>query len=149
MLLAVDTNILVAGLARERGLTLIAHPDVQLIIAETMWEEVQVEIPRKFDTMTAKGQFDRPAADMLTAGAIATVKQYIQRVPAFLYVSYEREARVRIGERDIRDWPTVAVALMMHADIWTSDNDFFGCGVATWTTRTLSAFLAFRERTEA
>lgn len=149
MLLAVDTNILVAGLARDRGLSLVAHPTVQLVIAETMWEEVRVEIPRKFSTMAAKGEFNQSTAESLAAGATDTVRRYVQRIPTFLYAPLEQEARVRIGGRDVRDWPTVAVALMMHADIWTADNDFFGCGVATWTTRTLSAYLAFRERTGA
>ena len=35
------------------------------------------------------------------------------------------------------DWHTVALALMLNADIWTQDKDFLGCGVATWITETL------------
>lgn len=67
-------------------------------------------------------------------------------IPSPVYRRYEEEARVRIAARDERDWPTVAVALTANADIWTRDKDFLGCGVATWNTETLAAYLAFRAR---
>ncbi len=35
-----------------------------------------------------------------------------------------------------------ALALAIEAAIWTSDNDFLGCGVATWTTDTLLTHLS-------
>jgi len=50
----------------------------------------------------------------------------------------ETVARRRIP-RDPDDWPTVALALVLEAHIWTHDHDFLGCGVATWTTQTLLA----------
>ena len=39
--------------------------------------------------------------------------------------------------RDPDDWQVVALALFLGVDILTSDEDFFGCGVATWTMDTL------------
>ena len=51
------------------------------------------------------------------------------------------QARRRIGARDIDDWPVVALALAVNAPIWTEDVDFFGSGVATWTTRTVELYL--------
>ncbi|MGI8915588.1 MAG: PIN domain-containing protein, partial [Chloroflexota bacterium] len=51
------------------------------------------------------------------------------------------KARARIP-RDPDDWPTVAAALALGADIWTRDADFLGCGCATWVTETLIAELA-------
>ena len=41
--------------------------------------------------------------------------------------------------RDPDDWPTVALALVLEAGIWTHDADFLGCGVPTWTVETLTA----------
>ena len=35
-----------------------------------------------------------------------------------------------------------ALALAIEAAIWTLDNDFLGCGVATWTTDTLLIHLS-------
>jgi predicted nucleic acid-binding protein len=43
--------------------------------------------------------------------------------------------------RDPNDWPTVALALTLDCDIWTTDAAFLGCGVPTWTTETLGPHL--------
>jgi hypothetical protein len=40
----------------------------------------------------------------------------------------------------------VATALALTAGIWTNDNDFLGTGVATWTTDTITAWLAQSRR---
>ncbi|MSV27230.1 MAG: hypothetical protein EXQ52_00555 [Bryobacterales bacterium] len=42
--------------------------------------------------------------------------------------------RQRLALRDESDWPILAAALALRCPIWTEDTDFFGCGVATWTT---------------
>jgi hypothetical protein len=44
------------------------------------------------------------------------------------------QALARIGQRDAHDWPVLACALLLSCPIWTEDHDFFGTGVATWTT---------------
>ena len=41
--------------------------------------------------------------------------------------------------RDPDDWPTVALAMVLDAGIWTGDADFRGCGLPTWATDTLPA----------
>lgn len=48
----------------------------------------------------------------------------------------------RIGARDPEDWPVLACALAADCPIWTEDADFFGAGVATWTTANIELFLA-------
>ena len=53
----------------------------------------------------------------------------------------EVEARARIAVRDPDDWPTLAAALLLECPIWTEDRDFFGSGVATWTTATVERYL--------
>jgi hypothetical protein len=35
----------------------------------------------------------------------------------------------------------VACALALTSGIWTSDNDFLGTGIPTWTTDTLQSWL--------
>lgn len=47
----------------------------------------------------------------------------------------------RIGLRDPMDWPVVAAALALDCPIWTEDKDFFGTGVATWTTDCIEIYL--------
>ncbi len=51
-----------------------------------------------------------------------------------------RAAR-RISRRDPDDCQVVAAALALDCPIRTEDLDFFGCGVATWTTDTVGIFL--------
>ena len=42
-------------------------------------------------------------------------------------------------------WPVLALALAVDAPIWTEDQDFFGSGVAIWTTATVELYLARRD----
>lgn len=44
--------------------------------------------------------------------------------------------------QNIDDWPIVAVSLMLDCPIWTEDTDFFGAGVATWTSDRIHLFLS-------
>jgi predicted nucleic acid-binding protein len=54
---------------------------------------------------------------------------------------FETEARRRLAARDPEDWPILASALALSCPIWTEDTDFFGCGVATWTSDRVLMFL--------
>lgn len=72
--------------------------------------------------------------------------ELLSRLPALvhsiesdIYREFETVARARI--RDSRDWPVLATAIALDAPIWTEDQDFFGSGVATWTTNTVSFYL--------
>ena len=58
-----------------------------------------------------------------------------------LYEGHEKLARERIERRDARDWPVVAVALLLGIPVWTEDQDFFGSGVSTWTTDRVEVYL--------
>ncbi len=69
------------------------------------------------------------------------VSRLVEPVSKSLYEEHEATARRRIASRDIKDWPVVAAALLLNCPIWTEDQDFFGCGVATWTTNNIEVFL--------
>jgi len=66
----------------------------------------------------------------------------VQTVEMETYSSFEAIARERIDRRDADDWPVLATALALDCPIWTEDTDFFGCGVATWTTDRVELYLA-------
>lgn len=68
------------------------------------------------------------------------VSRLVLPVGLDLYSEWEQEARQRIGHRDPNDWPVVAVSLLLNLPVWTEDQDFFGAGVATWTTRTVELY---------
>ena len=43
--------------------------------------------------------------------------------------------------RDVDDWPVLACAMTIGCPVWTEDADFFGAGVATWTTDRITLYL--------
>jgi predicted nucleic acid-binding protein len=57
-------------------------------------------------------------------------------------VEMESAARRRIAARDPGDWPLLALAMAINAPVWTEDPDFFGAGVATWTTPNVEIYLS-------
>lgn len=78
-----------------------------------------------------------PAMDTLEL-----VARLVQTIEAETYASLETIARERIKQRDEDDWPVLAAALALGCAIWTEDTDFFGCGVATWTTDRVEFYLS-------
>jgi predicted nucleic acid-binding protein len=69
----------------------------------------------------------------------------VEPVDKSLYEGHEKMARERIEQRDLRDWPVVAVALLLEMPVWTADQDFFGSGVPTWTTDRVEIYLRSTE----
>jgi predicted nucleic acid-binding protein len=59
-----------------------------------------------------------------------------------VYGRFEKAARQRLKKRDEEDWPVLATALALECPIWTEDADFFGAGVATWTTDRVELLLS-------
>ncbi len=58
-----------------------------------------------------------------------------------LYVRARDEALRRIALRDADDWPVLACALIIGCPVWTEDADFFGTGIATWTSDRVELYL--------
>jgi predicted nucleic acid-binding protein len=69
-----------------------------------------------------------------------SIRGIVQTVRAEEYASFETTAKSRLALRDLDDWPVLATALAFRCPIWTEDVDFFGTGVATWTTNRLELF---------
>jgi len=139
--LVVDASILVSEALRQRGHELIAPPELELLIAEHAWSEVRHELRRRVTAIERQGRFSAAVGARTFAASIALISHRVRRVVAADYRAHEAVARSRIP-RDPDDWPTVAAALAVGADIWTNDADFLGCGIATWTTETLLAHLS-------
>ncbi len=83
-----------------------------------------------------KGQ---PATDV--EAALDYLQQFIEPVEQESYSLFENEAKQRLQGHDEEDWPILAAALALACPIWTEDQDFFGAGVATWTTNRVEFFL--------
>ena len=74
--------------------------------------------------------------------ALNLLRQIVQPLSKQVYCHYEIEAKQRIQQQDIDDWPVIALALTLDCPIWTEDKDFFGTGVATWRTRNVEIYLS-------
>ena len=71
----------------------------------------------------------------------ASLLNIVQTVELEAYSGFEAIARQRLTRRDEDDWPVLAAALALGCPIWTEDMDFFGCGVAIWTTDRVEIYL--------
>lgn len=73
--------------------------------------------------------------------AIEKLEKVVSPLGKDLYAHREKEAKERISERDINDWPVVALALLLDCPVWTEDQDFFGTGLSTWNSRNVEIYL--------
>jgi predicted nucleic acid-binding protein len=133
--LVVDANILLRAVFGVRVLGLLKDraDTVGFYAPDVCFEEAQKHVPaislqKKVNPLAAFEFLER-------------VSRLVEPVSKSLYEEHEATARRRIASRDIKDWPVVAAALLLNCPIWTEDQDFFGCGVATWTTNNIEVFL--------
>ena len=73
---------------------------------------------------------------------LAELRVAVQDLDEAEYKAMKPAALARIGLRDPDDWPILACALTLNCPIWTEDRDFFGTGVATWTTALVGLYFA-------
>ncbi|MBS1858469.1 MAG: nucleotide-binding protein [Acidobacteria bacterium] len=135
-MLVLDANILIRAVLGSRVLALLRTyaGQVEFLTPDTAFEEAREKLPeilarRKVPVAPAMAILDQLA-------------DVVQAVDAKTYQSFEHLARERIARRDEDDWPVLAAALALDCAIWTEDTDFFGCGVATWTTDRVELYLA-------
>lgn len=83
--------------------------------------------------------FSRGAEQSLES--LRTMASLVTIVGPDVYGLFKGEATSRIGATDPADWPILATALAFDCPIWAEDRDFFGCGVATWTSSRIGRFL--------
>lgn len=129
MRLAPDTNILIGELLRQRGQTYLMDGKHVYFLSERVLSETQHELSRRAARMIARGGL-KPGVEASLALALRIVAERTTVISTNLLRPHEQEARLRIP-RDPNDWELVAVALLTGADIWTSDANFLGCGLAT------------------
>lgn len=133
--LVLDANILIRAVLGVRVRELIERDcdSVAFYVGEQNLEEAT----HCLSDLAAK----RGIRDDLWRESLRTVMTAVQLVPREELAPVEAEAVARIGRRDVDDWPALAAALQLGCPIWTEDEDFFGSGVATWTTATVEIYL--------
>jgi predicted nucleic acid-binding protein len=140
MRLVVDTSVVVGELLRASGRARLGDDRLELFLPEQMWAETQVELPRRIGAFARRRDLDTGVVTSLVALCVEAVEKNVVILDEAIYAAVEDEALARC-QRDPNDWPVVATALALSADIWTNDNDYLGTGVPTWTTQTLQTWL--------
>ena len=133
--LVLDANILLRAVfgVRVRELLESYEDSVVFYSPDVCFEDARKYIP---DIALRRGFDAAIGFDLLDQIALI-----VEAVDRSLYERYEELARARIAFRDPNDWPVIAAALMLKAPIWTEDQDFFGAGVATWTSNRVEIYL--------
>ena len=70
-----------------------------------------------------------------------TLKSIVRPLELGVYAGLQAPALQRIDRRDADDWPVLACAMTIGCPVWTEDADFFGTGIATWTTDRVELYL--------
>ena len=135
-MLVLDANILIRAVLGSKVLLLLRKysEHIEFLAPDTAFQEAREHLP---EILAGRKVAVAPAMRMLEL-----VEGLVQMVEAETYSLYEDTARQRIARRDEDDWPVLAAALALGCPIWTEDTDFFGCGVATWTTDRVELYLA-------
>ena len=130
-----DANILLRAVLgmRARGLLTSYEDVVAFYSPDICFEEARRYLPE----LGVKHGFN-PTSGLHLLNELAKLVEVVNRT---LYEEYEAEARARTASRDAADWPIVATAMLLDCPIWTEDQDFFGTGMATWTSRNIEMYL--------
>lgn len=135
-MIVLDANILIRAVLGKRVRHLLetytAH-GIRFYAPEVAYADAEKYLPA---LLTKRGKSD---ADL--RASLAYLQSLIEPIGEEAYGLFEANARQRLRGRDEEDWPVLAAALSLSCAIWTEDTDFFGTGVAVWTSDRVEIFL--------
>lgn len=134
--IVLDANILVRAVLGLRVRDLIfSHADsVRFFSPDVAYADARKYLP----ALLAKRGVDPDAA----LAVLDHIQAIVLPLDASVYAGLQRQALQRIAVRDADDWPVLACAMPLDCPVWTEDADFFGTGIATWTSDRVSLYLA-------
>lgn len=135
-MIALDANILIRAVLGRRVRQLIeayAAQGVRFFAPDIAFDDTEEYLP---SLLKKRGK-----PDIEVSTSLEYLRQLIEPVGRNLYATFEDEARQHLRGRDESDWPVLAAALGLACAIWTEDADFFGTGIAVWTTNRIEIFL--------
>lgn len=140
-MIVIDANILVRAVLGRRVraiLEIYAARGVRFFAPQVAFDDAEKYLPA---LLAKRG---KSAAEL--AASLEYLRQIIEPIENDFFGAFESEARARLRGRDEDDWPVLAAALGLRCPIWTEDEDFFGSGVAVWTTSRIEIFLEAQVR---
>lgn len=134
--IVLDANILIRAVLgrRVRDLILENTSDVGFFAPDVAYADARKYLP---PLLKKRGISGDPA--ILVLDSLETI---VRTVDAGAYLALKEQALQRIAIRDADDWPVLACAMVLGCPVWTEDADFFGTGIATWTTDRVALYFA-------
>jgi len=131
-----DANILMRAVLGKYARALLAKygQRIEFVAPDVAFDEARRRLPQVIERRKLQEELFMAFFDSL-ANVVRTVEFEV-------YSGFEAIARERLAHRDEDDWPILAAALALRCPIWTEDTDFFGCGVATWTSDRVEMYLS-------
>lgn len=134
--IVLDANILIRAVLGKRVRELIFDHSqtVKFFAPDIAYADARKYLP----ALLKKRGVDATAA-MLVLDCLEGI---VQSIDVELYDGMQQQALQRIAARDADDWPVLACAMTLGCPVWTEDADFFGTGVATWTSDRVELYFA-------
>lgn len=126
--LVLDANILIRAVlgTKVRELIFTYASSIKFFAPDIAYADARKYLP----SLLEKRGVDSAAA----MSVIDSLEYVVQVIDLELYLPMKKQSLKRIANRDADDWPVLACAMLIACPIWTEDADFFGTGVATWTS---------------
>ena len=133
--IVLDANILIRAVLGKRVRELILEnlATVKFFAPDVAYEDARKYLPALLEKRGVKGA---PAMAVLDA-----LEAIVRPLELDFYAGLQQKALQRIAVRDADDWPVLACAMAIGCPVWTEDADFFGAGIATWTTDRVELYL--------
>ncbi len=134
--IVLDANILIRAVLGKRVRKLIVSNagTVQFFAPDVAYADARKYLPALLEK---RGVNSEAALTVLDA-----LESIVQPLELGVYSGLQAAALQRIAMRDADDWPVLACAMTIACPVWTEDADFFGTGIATWTTDRVELYLA-------
>jgi predicted nucleic acid-binding protein len=134
--IVLDANILIRAVLgkRVRELILVNASKVKFFAPDVAYDDARKYLP----SLLEKRNISSDTALTL----LSQIEKIVQPIDLELYEAVQLKALQRIAIRDPNDWPVLACAMVLECPVWTEDADFFGAGIATWTTDRISIYFA-------
>jgi predicted nucleic acid-binding protein len=134
--IVLDANILIRAVLgkRVRELILVNASKVKFFAPDVAFDDARKYLPALLEK--------RNISSDVALTVLTQIEKIVQPIDLELYEAVQLKALQRIAIRDPNDWPVLACAMVLECPVWTEDADFFGAGIATWTTDRVSIYFA-------
>lgn len=134
--IVLDANILFRAVLGKRVLELILKnaASVRFFAPDVAYADARKYLPALLVKRGIQGD-----AALTVLDSLETI---VQPMDVTLYEGMQQQALQRIAVHDADDWPVLACALTLGCPVWTEDADFFGTGVATWTSDRIALYFS-------